>query len=122
MTAPMGILEVLTGPQEPQRAVEHVRLHVGHVSVFKHFIRLLSTGMNELRRQCKGELTIEGLFYPTQRPDVVELRVQVLKRSPKGRIMRACALRFHLQLTEQGLISEILSSTALPQGNGNHEV
>lgn len=118
----MGILEVLSGPQEPQRAVEHVRRLAGHVSVFRSFMTHLSSKMSTLRRQVKGELQIEGLFYLTHRPDVVELRVTVFHRTPKGRVTQACVIQFHFQLNEQGLISEILSSTALPQGNGNHEV
>lgn len=113
----MGILEVLTGPQEPQRVVEHVRRLVGHVSTFRSFMTYLSREISVLRRQVKGELQIEGLFYPTHSPDVVELRVTVLHRTPKGRISHACVIQFHLQC-QQGHITEILSSTILPPEEG----
>lgn len=114
----MGILEVLTGPQEPQRAVEHVRRQAGCVPVFKRFMALLAAGMKDIRSQVKGELEIEGLFYLTRVSDVVELRIQVLHRTPKGRITHACGLLFHLKLNAQGQIVEILSSTALPPEEG----
>jgi len=110
----MGILEVLTGPQEPQRAVEHVRRHAGHVSVFKRFMAHLSVGMSGLRQQTKGELQIEGWFFTTLEPDIVELKLRAFHQTPKGRITHACDLQFYLQLDSQGRIVAILSSTTLP--------
>lgn len=113
----MGILEVLSGPQEPQRAVEHVRRLAGHVSIFRSFMTHLSCRMSVLRRQVKGELQIEGLFYPTHWSDVVELRLTVFHCTPKGRTTHRCEIQFHLQC-QQGRITEILSSTILPPEEG----
>lgn len=118
----MGILEVVAGPQERLRAVEHVRHLASHVPVFKRFMGALGSCVNVVREQTRGELEIEGLFHPTERNDVIRLELQVLKRSVRGRILHACDCHICFRFNEQGLLCEILSSTILPQRKGNHDV
>jgi hypothetical protein len=115
----MGIVEVLAGPQEPLCAIEQVRrLTRESVPVFKRFLGALASCVAIVREQARGELEIEGLFYPTLRDDVVRLEVTVTKRTAKGRITHACGCHIYFQSNEQGLLTEVLSSTVLPPKEG----
>jgi len=119
----MGIAEVMSEPQEPLRAVEHVRrLAREHVAVWKEFLVVLGRCIDILRQEVRGELEFDGRFYPTTNHTLVRLDARAFKRNRRGIITHSQSCQVYFCCNEQGLITGILSSTVLPHGSGNRAV